>query len=165
MIRKANTVSPSGHCLSISQLIVALLLLAPTLPLILLACPCLLTCNLHLPPPVCLLFAPAGCRVAFCCTAFTPHLLNMQPPLNALAGYSNASCHSASAAHPLGVFLPLDALPPSPTPISLLFALVGGHVTSFCTAFANHLLFVLPPLNVPANCSVASCCAACNSSS
>jgi hypothetical protein len=64
MIREADTVSLPGHCLSMRQLIVALPFIAPPLPLILLACPCLSTRHLHLPLPIQLSFAPACCQVA-----------------------------------------------------------------------------------------------------
>ncbi len=158
MIRKADTTSPSGHRLSMRQLIVALPLIALPLLLILLAHPCFLTRHLHLPPPVCLLFAPAGCPIASCCTTFATHPLDAQPPLNTLAGCSDASWHPASAACFLSVLLPLNAPPPSPTPICLLFALAGGHITSCCTAFTTHPLYVLLPLNAPAVCGIASHC-------
>ncbi len=82
MIREANTVSLPGHCLSTRQLIVALPFIATPLPLILSACPCLLTRHLHLPPPVQLSFAPAVCRVASRCPAFSTHPLDPQPFLS-----------------------------------------------------------------------------------
>ncbi len=160
MICKAGTVSPSGHCLSTHQLIVALPLIALPLPLILSVHPCLSICHLHLPPPICLLFALAGCCVPSCCAAFATHPHDAQPPLNMPASCSNASCHPASAACPLSTLLPLDVPPPSPTPICLLIALAGGCVTSCCTAFATHPLYVLPHLNMPAGCSIASYCTA-----
>ncbi len=56
--------------------------IAPPPLLILLACPCLLRHHLHLPPLVCLLFVPAGCCVASCCTAFATHPLDPQPFLS-----------------------------------------------------------------------------------
>ncbi len=71
-----------GHFLSMRQLIAALHFIATPLPLILSACPCLSTCHLHLPPPVQLLFAPAGCRVASCCPASATHPLDPQPFLS-----------------------------------------------------------------------------------
>jgi hypothetical protein len=64
------------------QLIAALHFIATPLPLILSACPCLSTRHLHLPPPVQLLFAPAGCRVASRCPAFVTHPLDPQPFLS-----------------------------------------------------------------------------------
>jgi hypothetical protein len=161
MIRKANTVSPSGHHLSMCQLIMALPLIAtPPAPLILSACPCLLTCHLHLPPLICLSFAPAGCRITSYCATFATHPLDTQPPFNALAGCSNASCHPASAACPVGALLPLNAPPTSPTSICLSFALAGGCITFCRTTFATHPLYALPPLNASAGCSIASHCAA-----
>jgi hypothetical protein len=82
MIREANTVSLPGHCLSTCQLIVVLPIIAPPPPLILSAYPCLSTNHLHLPPPVRLSFAPAGCRVASRCAAFATHPLDPQPFLS-----------------------------------------------------------------------------------
>ena len=117
-------------------------------------------CHFHLLPPVCPLFALAGCCVASYCIAFATHSLDAQPPLNVPAGCSNATWLPASAAHLLSMLLPLDVLPPSPTAICLSFALAGGCITSHCTAFATHPLYVMLPLNAPAGCSVASCCAA-----
>jgi hypothetical protein len=114
MICKADIVSPSGHHLSMRQLIVALPLIAPPPPLILSACPCLSMGHLHLPPPVCLSFAPAGCCIASHCAAFATHPLDAQLPLNTPTGCSNASCHPASAALPLNASLPLNMLPPPP---------------------------------------------------
>jgi hypothetical protein len=110
------------------------LVVASPPPLILSASACLLTCHLHLPPAVCFLLAPAGCRVAPHCAAFATHCLDTQPPLNAPADCSKVSCCPASAAHPIGVLLPLDMPPPPPTPICLLFALAGCCVTSRRTA-------------------------------
>jgi hypothetical protein len=109
--------------------LVRLVVLLPLL-LVLLAHPCLLMGHLHLPPPVHLLFALAGCLVSSHCTAFATHSLDAQPPLNALAGCSNTSSCPASAACPLGALLPLDALPPSPSPICLLFALASCCIIS-----------------------------------
>jgi hypothetical protein len=57
------------------------------------------------------------------------------------------------------MLLPLNAWPPSLTPICLLFALAGSCITSHCVTFATHPLYMLPPLNAPAGCSIASCCA------
>jgi hypothetical protein len=82
MIRKADTVSLPGHCFSTGQLIAALHFIATPLPLILSACPCLSTRHLHLPSPVHLSFAPAGCRVASHCPAFATHPLDPQPFLS-----------------------------------------------------------------------------------
>ncbi len=129
-------------------------LIVPPPPLILLVHPCLLMHHLYLSPPFCLLFSPAGCRIASCCTAFAINSLDAQLPLNAVAGCSFTSCCPASAAHPLSLLLPLDAPPPSPTPICLLLALVGCHVTSHCTTFTTYPLYALPPHNAPAGCSV-----------
>jgi hypothetical protein len=102
-------------------------------PPILLARPCLLTSHLHLPPSVCLMFAPAGCQVSSHCAAFATHPFDVQPPLNAPAGCSNVSCCPASAACPLGALLCLGALPPPPTPMCLSFALARCCITSHCT--------------------------------
>jgi hypothetical protein len=82
MIRKADTVSLPGHCLSTRQLIVALPFIATPLLLILSACPCLSTRHLHLPPHVQLSFSPAGCQVASHCPAFATHPLDPQPFLS-----------------------------------------------------------------------------------
>jgi hypothetical protein len=132
-------------------------------PLIILAHPCLSMHRLHLPPPICLSFAPAGfcvdsCGAAFAtlslnmpppplkalavfciashCATFATHPLNAPPPLNAMACYSDASCCPTSAPHPPGVLLPLDPPPPPPTFICLLLAPAVDVV----------LLLILPPL-------------------
>jgi hypothetical protein len=78
---------------------------------ILLARPCLSTCHLHLlplsthhlhlPPPVCLWLAPAGCCIAPRCAAFATHTLDMQLPLNTPADCSIASRCAAFAIHVL----------------------------------------------------------------
>jgi hypothetical protein len=160
MIREADTVSLPGLCLSTRHLIAALHFIATPLPLILLACPCLSTRHLHLPPPVQLSFAPASCRVASRCPTFATHPLDPQPFLSTRRlVVAMPLVDPASAACPLGALLPLEALPLSPTPFCLLFALAGGRVTSHHTAFTTHPLYALLPLNAPAGCSVAPRCA------
>jgi hypothetical protein len=42
--------------------------------------PCHLTRHLHLPPPVCLLFAPAGCCISSHCPTFATHPVDVQLP-------------------------------------------------------------------------------------
>jgi hypothetical protein len=123
-------IAPSPLVVPWSPMPCVQLVVASPPPLILLACPSLSMRHLYLPPPVCLLFAPACCCVASCCTTFATHFLDMQPPLNVLAGCSDASCCPASAAGPHGALLPLNAPPPPPSPICLLFTLAGCPVTS-----------------------------------
>ncbi len=170
----------ASHLLASPTLIAPLPLVAPWPPvplvqlvvalpplLILLVRPCLSTCHLHLPPPVCLLFAPAGCCIASCCAAFATHPLDRKPPLNALNDCSGTSCCPAFAAHPLGTLLPLDALPTPPTPICLSFALDGCHVTSCCIAplivstcchlSMRWLVVALPPVALPSQLILLTC--------
>ncbi len=158
MIRKANTVSLPGHCLSMRQLIVALPFIVPPLPLILMACPCLSMCHLYLPPPVQLFFAPAGCQVASCCAAFATHPLNLQPfllmcwlivvtPLVALPLQLVLLARCCLSTHRLHPPLPFASRLSWLAVTSLLVALPLPLILSMCCCTSTRQLVVaLPPI-------------------